>query len=130
MEILEAALPSDTMNEISRLMVESRGAPYRRIETLALSPSRDIAAIATTQAKRCLQEKKGLGRLARSLLKQAVTEEYQGAGDLASHLLFDGGYAEVLIRLGREDAQQRAGELRSFFGSARAKAHSTADDST
>jgi NTE family protein len=36
--------------------------------------------------------------------------------DLASYLLFDGGFARELIEMGRADAKARRDELLAFFG--------------
>jgi NTE family protein len=41
-----------------------------------------------------------------------------GAGadaDLASYLLFDGGFAETLIEMGRHDAHARRAEIEAFL---------------
>jgi NTE family protein len=38
--------------------------------------------------------------------------------DLASYLLFDGGFARELIEMGRADAKARRDELLEFFGDA------------
>lgn len=114
-ETLERSLSPAEMDEIARLMTESRGAPYRRIDTLAFSPSRDVGAIATEHARRCLDETSDLDWLVSSFLKQVASARYERAGDLAAYILFDGRFAADLIDLGRRDVHRRASEVRRFF---------------
>ena len=56
------------------------------------------------------------GLLARRLLRHAAALGSQVEADFASYLLFDGGFAELLIELGRHDAIARTEEIRAFFG--------------
>jgi NTE family protein len=56
----------------------------------------------------------GLGLARRTVLKVVEQEGFQGA-DLASYLLFDGGFAEILIDLGRRDARALQDEWIRFW---------------
>ena len=49
-------------------------------------------------------------------LRQAASTSKTWDADLASYVLFDGGFAHELIELGRRDALARASEIRRFFG--------------
>ncbi|MCA9640357.1 MAG: patatin-like phospholipase family protein, partial [Myxococcales bacterium] len=111
--VLEQALPAQSFAEVERLLVDSRGAPYRRIETLVFSPSEDLGAIATEHLHRHLDSWR-LSRIPRWLLGVARGSQ----ADWAAYLLFDGGFAERLIELGRKDALARSQEIREFFGAA------------
>ncbi|MEZ4472261.1 MAG: hypothetical protein R3F60_15990 [bacterium] len=50
------------------------------------------------------------------MLRRASQPGATWEDDLASYLLFDGGYARRLIELGRADVRARAAEVRAFFG--------------
>lgn len=111
--VMEQALPAQSFAEVERLLVDSRGAPYRRIETLVFNPSEDLGAIATEHLHRHLDSWR-LSRIPRWLLGVARGSQ----ADWAAYLLFDGGFAERLIELGRKDALARREEIREFFGAA------------
>jgi NTE family protein len=91
-----------------------RGAPaYRHVQCLSLRPSEDIGCLASEHVRK-----------ARFLGDPVVTRKLLslldvGGGneaDLASYLMFDGGFCRRLIELGRADAKARREELHSFFG--------------
>lgn len=111
--VMEQALPPQNFAEIERLLVDSRGATYRRIETLVFSPSEDLGALAQEHLERNLDAWR-LARIPRWLLGVARSSQ----ADWAAYLLFDGGFAERLIALGRRDALARSREIREFFGGA------------
>ncbi len=88
------------------------GEPYRPVQCLAIKPTEDIGQLAADHISR--GKFKGHSFLAR----QALRTLYVGGdveADLASYLLFDGGFARKLIDLGRADAEARRDELRAFF---------------
>ncbi len=84
--------------------------PFRWIDILWLSPSRAIGEIAAEMTHR-------LPRIVRYLMRGLGTEE--STRELASYLLFDGGFCGRLIDLGRADVAARADEIRAFFASER-----------
>jgi NTE family protein len=91
-----------------------RGAPaYRHVQCLSLRPSEDIGSLASEHVRKArfrgdpIVTKKLL-----SLLDLGVGSE----ADLASYLMFDGGFCRRLIELGRADAKARRDELVAFFG--------------
>lgn len=82
--------------------------PYRAVDVLALQPSESLDALARdhlhalpASVRRALG---GLGAL------------HEGAGGLASYLLFEPGFVQALVSLGEHDAYARKAELLAFFG--------------
>lgn len=92
---------------------EARGsAPRRIVESLVVRPSADIGAMASDYLRRNqLRFGKILGR---SFLR--LLDVGEGASsDLASYLLFDGGFAQVLADLGRQDAARQRDRIVEFL---------------
>lgn len=88
------------------------GTPMRQIAHLRLSPSEDIGGMAA----RYVRSESFNGRgLAGALLRRLAASEARDEADLLSYLLFDGGYAELLLELGWEDARSRRNELAELF---------------
>ena len=91
-----------------------RGAPpYRHVQCIAVRPSEDIGKLASEHVQ------KGRFRGDPIVTKKLLTLLDFGGGsdaDLASYLLFDGGFCRQLIELGRADAKARKEELVAFFG--------------
>jgi NTE family protein len=112
-DILNQTLPRDVMDDVSQLLFAGRGAAYRKIDTLVFRPSQDMSAMASHYVENELNTA-SLGSLRRWLLGKA-TRTRVAASDLASYLLFDGGFTRKLIDLGHEDAVLRADEIREFF---------------
>jgi NTE family protein len=77
---------------------------------LVFSPSLDIAKIAADYLKDNLK-RFDIGLMARRLLRTASEEEN---ADWATYLLFDGGFAERIIELGRQDALRNRDQIRAF----------------
>lgn len=92
----------------------ARGAPPRRhVEPFTIRPSVDLGLIAADFLRR---ERLALKRqLGRTLLRLIDVGEGAQAADLASYLLFDGGFASELITLGRKDACARSDEIEAFL---------------
>jgi NTE family protein len=116
-EVLDSTLPDETMNEVSELLYEGSGATYRRIDTLVFRPSQDMSAMACHYVENELNTE-SLGSFRRYILGKA-TRTRVAASDLASYLLFDGGFTSKLIDLGHSDAIVRADEIRAFFAVSR-----------
>jgi NTE family protein len=101
---------------IPRMSAEAhrRGSPaYRNIHCLTVRPSEDIGRLAAEHVRR------GRFRGDAFVTKRILTLLDFGRGDeadLASYLLFDGGFARELIEMGRSDAKARKDELLAFFG--------------
>jgi NTE family protein len=108
--VLEDTLTIDEMRRVSRVLDETRGVAYRRIETLVFHPSQDIGDITTRHAQRL-----GTKSVPGMLLAASARLRAQFESDLLSFILFDGDFASELISLGRHDARQRGDEVRAFF---------------
>ncbi len=116
LEVLEQELTPEQQERIAEALTASRGLPYRRLSTLVFRPSEDIGALARgvmTKEMGALRlpllHRVGLGQLLR---RPSPTPE----ADWAAYVLFDGAMAEKLVRMGREDAIERAEEITRFFG--------------
>ncbi len=91
-----------------------RGSPaYRSVACLAVRPSEDIGRLAGAHVRR--GRFKGDAFVTKRIL-QLLDFGHGDEADLASYLLFDGGFARELIELGRADAKARRDELLAFFG--------------
>jgi NTE family protein len=98
----------DQLNaDLERIRRYNQGAGARPIETLVLTPSKDVNAIARRHVKE-------LPRSMRALLRAL------GAGNAAgtlllSYLLFERGFTREMIELGYQDARARAAEISEFL---------------
>ncbi|MDH5674782.1 MAG: patatin-like phospholipase family protein [Myxococcales bacterium] len=107
---LQTALPPDELEAVQRVIRESRGLPYRRIETLVFRPSRDVGHMARERANELQASRFSSWLLARTATLGSLWES-----DMVSFILFDSHFAEQLIELGRNDALARADEIHAFF---------------
>ncbi|MCA9541630.1 MAG: patatin-like phospholipase family protein [Myxococcales bacterium] len=113
-EVLEDTLDGPARAKVDKVLSETRGMPYRKLETLVFSPSEDLGQIAGRHLRgRSIPE---IGRLGTWLLRRAAGRDATWEVDLASYLLFDGQFAARLIEVGHRDAVQRADEVKAFFG--------------
>ena len=114
-EVLEQELGVEQRNRVSQVLTETRGMPYRRLETLVITPSDDIGEL----TQRFLQEhlpKLDLPPLHRWVLTRALLSRQPTAeADWATYVLFDGALARRLVALGRQDAHARREEIQLFF---------------
>jgi NTE family protein len=111
-----ATFGKDYLSKLNETVEKLRGLPYRRVEDLVLRPSRDIARIASTHAREDRFRHATQASLPTKLLHRIAQSQLVSEADLASYLLFDGGYARDLIDLAMEDAHARREELLRFFG--------------
>jgi NTE family protein len=99
-------------DEADQLAIAARGTHYRKIDTLVFSPSRDIGALAGDYVRANL-DRLATGSILRRVLKNATVPD--AGTDWLSYFLFDGGFAQQLIGIGREDVHRRADDVRRFF---------------
>lgn len=91
-----------------------RASPLRYVRNFLMRPSADLGVIAARCARGTdfLLRHRQLTGLFLSLL---VGQESRDSADLASYLLFDPGFAEELMDLGKADARVREEEWVRFF---------------
>jgi NTE family protein len=107
---LSSSLSASELESVQRVLRESRGLPYRKIDTLVFRPTRDVGRMAREHAARLQGSRFSSWLLARTATLGALWES-----DLLSFILFDAEFANDLITLGRKDAHARAPEVRAFF---------------
>ncbi len=115
-EILESTLDPQELERVQQVLVKTRGMGYRRLRTVVFEPSRDIGRMAGDYIRTSLRKSPDLNPVLDRMLSRAAREGMSQEADWASYLLFDGGFAEKLIELGRGDAHARADEIRAVFG--------------
>jgi len=106
----ERVLTSDQLESFHRVVERDRNMPYRKLRTLVFRPSQDIGALGLEYARGIRPE--GLGA---RFIHRLATQRAVWQSDLVSFLCFDGGFADLLIEMGRREAQQRRDEVLKFF---------------
>lgn len=86
----------------------------RRIDVLEISSSVDLGAVAADHVRSPAFRRRRGGVTGKILSRMARGESPTDA-DLLSYMLFDGGYAAELVRLGWEDARRRADDAAAFL---------------
>lgn len=91
-----------------------RGAGYRKIDTLVVRPSEDMATVAGrhTQLGSVVAR---AGPIVGPLIRRIADSAGPEGSDLLSYLLFDGNYARALIDMGMRDADAQRQRLIDFF---------------
>ena len=93
-----------------------REQPLRYVREMLVRPSRDLGSLAAEYVQ-SPEFRRGSGLAHRAILR-LVEREAPHDADLASYLLFDGGFAQRLIELGRQDARARQVEWLRFWSDA------------
>jgi NTE family protein len=107
-DVEQAQRVSKTLKQLPRELLA--GLPYRSVNVLSIQPSQSLDALAQTHASELpAGARRALGGLG------AIRG---GGAALASYLLFEPGFVQVLMALGAQDADARKGELMAFFADA------------
>lgn len=114
LDVMHDCLEPHQQDRIDELLIQHRGAPYRRLELLTFRPTTDLGRLAGhhLQTHKIIDE---LGRGVTWLLRRAARHDATWEVDLASYLLFDGEYATRLIEQGIADVHQRSDAVKAFF---------------
>ena len=115
LDVMEKTMPEAALGQVRGVLESERGLPYRQIQTLVFRPSTDLGVLAGTYV-RSQQPARREGIAARLFIRHASALGDRIEADFVSFLLFDGGFARLLIDLGCRDAMARADEVRAFFG--------------
>jgi NTE family protein len=91
-----------------------RSQPLRYVRELLVRPSKDIGALASEYVRTPEFRRRSHG-LAHKAILRLVDRAAAHEADLASYLLFDGGFADLLIELGRQDARALHAEWLRFW---------------
>jgi NTE family protein len=83
--------------------------PMRRIDSLAVYPSQDLASVAESFGHK-------MPKLVRYFL-EGLGASYAQSADLMSYLLFDSEYARTLVQIGYEDAGKQGDEIEAWLAS-------------
>ncbi|RME45761.1 MAG: hypothetical protein D6795_16240 [Deltaproteobacteria bacterium] len=111
LRVLDEVLTPEEHRLLDRVFRETRGVPYRPLDTLVFEPSLDIGRLAGEHLRRG----KGPGRLTRRILSWFAPHEERGEADWASFILFDAPFVSELIMLGHHDALAQASKIQAFF---------------
>ena len=93
----------------ARQLVDAGLSHLRVIDSLTISPSRSLGAL----AREYIHELPGSTRW---FLERTGSIKKSGSGGALSYILCEQGYCQRLMALGYEDAMEKSAEIRQFFG--------------
>jgi NTE family protein len=99
---------------LSAALHPHRSQPVRYVRELLVRPSRDLGELAAEYVRMPEFRKRSNGLAHRAILR-LVEREAPREADMASYLLFDGGFADILIDLGRRDARAQRTQWERFW---------------
>jgi NTE family protein len=114
----EAAFGAPFVEKLNESALMRGGHSFRPIEMLVVRPTEGIGTLAAEYLRH------GKLRAGPVVTKQVLKLLDSGGiddADLASYLLFDGGFARRLIDLGRSDAHARRAQVLDFLGCRRGR---------
>ncbi|GAC1302807.1 MAG: patatin-like phospholipase family protein [Steroidobacteraceae bacterium] len=120
--MLDSLFMDQLHGDLEHIKLHNQTPGARHIETLVITPSKDLSDIA-------LRHRHELPRGLRALLRTLGANNSAGT-QLLSYLLFERGYTRELIALGQSDAGSRAEEIRRFLALEHAPGYRSARRST
>jgi len=99
---------------LSAALHPHRSQPVRYVRELLVRPSRDLGELAAEYVRTPEFRRSSSGLAHRAILR-LVEREAPREADMASYLLFDGGFADILIDLGRRDARALRPQWERFW---------------
>ena len=105
--MLDSLFMDQLQADLERIQNYNETSGKRQIETLVMTPSQDVNAIAQKHARE-------LPRSLRALLR-TLGANNSASTLLLSYLLFERGFTRELIALGYADAKARSAEIREFL---------------
>ncbi|HEX8697944.1 MAG TPA: patatin-like phospholipase family protein [Myxococcaceae bacterium] len=99
---------------MSAALYPHRSQPVRYVRELLVRPSRDLGELAAEYV-RTTEFRRSSNGLAHKTILKLVERGAPREADLASYLMFDGGFADILIDLGRRDARARRAQWQRFW---------------
>ena len=113
--MLDSLFMDQLHSDLERLSGLNEQPNVQRIETLVLTPSRDLGDIARRYRSELPRSIRGIMRA------MGASAGSTSAATLLSYLLFERGYTRELIALGLADARARAEEIRAFLAESQVK---------
>jgi NTE family protein len=106
--MLDSLFMDQLTSDLERINRYNEAEGMRRIDSLLMTPSRDVNEIAQRHARE-------LPGSLRALMRIFGATSTTSSGLLLSYLLFERGFTREMIQLGYEDALARAAEIRDFL---------------
>ncbi len=107
-------LGGETLDKARSVLANHNRPSYRRVPYAHVRPAKDLGGMASDSLDRLAREG---GRLSFARVLKALFEDDTGtSGDGASFLLFDGGYADELLRAGQADGALAHDEIARLLG--------------
>lgn len=111
----QAAYGDEFVGKLNDAAALRGGHQFRAIDSLVVRPTERVGKLAADYLRK---GKLKAGPIVAKRILKLLDVGIADDADLASYLLFDGGFARALIDLGRSDAYARRSELLDFLGSA------------
>jgi len=105
--MLDSLFMDALLTDLERIKLYNESEGMRHIDSLLITPSRDVNEIA----------RRHVGELPRSMraLLRSLGAHNSTSSLLLSYLMFERGFTREMIDLGYEDARARAAEIRAFL---------------
>lgn len=103
-------------NVLNGALIPHRNKGLRYVRNILVRPSEDIGELASHYARSPEFRARAKG-MAATVVRRLVDREAPDSADLVSYLLFDGGFADLLVEMGKRDARKMRNEWHRFFSS-------------